>query len=636
MADGISAIQIQTIDACNSHCIMCPHKSIPHNGKAIDDDLFAAIVNQLAVQVCTGTISRTAEVHLYFQNEPLLDTKLFERASYVRTMLPQVYLICCTNGLLLPKLKQQIMESEFDKLVFSLYGVDVPSFNRITGLMISQKQYDEMLSAMAEITRSKKLDAVTSSSWRHDESGRMVLFDYSSRAGFYTGKILHRHGVRGCQRNRERWLNFHADGEMVLCCMDWQKETVFGDIKKRSLGEILASESYGRLVGRVRGDLDSKESFICKRCEWAISDTMATPAATDRPVAASQGRERRSTSLMAYCGGIEADLEPVVLKPPDLEQNTPAESDAKATELPLPVGDNDEKTLVFTSVGLGYDQLCLDWLVSLRTLGRYEGEVLILDYGIRDETRVVAQTLGAQLYRCECAGPKLAIVNRRFVDVLPVLEQRYPQYKIAHFDADIWFTEDVNRLFQELDEIPGCLYSVETRGHLENAGHGPQDKETLDANITKVRKVIVSCKGHINGGFMAGRYESMIGKLAQMRAAYEHGWQVSEFGVDQYLTNVLFDFARDSARGYRWNCAIHEATQKDDGFYHRKLTGMLLQDGHWKCIERIREEKVVGLHLCGRGEKTETFRKYNRGLFRQTIADAWSGALQAYGIAEGE
>ena len=271
MKARIHSIQIQTIDACNARCIMCPYKSIEHTGKAIDDDLFICIVDQIVEQVGTGLVAETVDVNLFFQNEPLIDRKLFQRAHYVREKLPLSYIICFTNGLLLPKLKQQIIDSDFNEIYFSLYGYNAQSFNRLTGLKIGEDKFVEMIAAISEIKHSRRLKTVLSSSWRRDRvRGRMVLFDYSSRAGFYSNKILHSQ-INGCKRRRaEKWLHFHADGEMVLCCMDWQKETVFGDIKQQSLGEVLNSESYRKLLLQVRGKVESKQDFICKRCEWAM------------------------------------------------------------------------------------------------------------------------------------------------------------------------------------------------------------------------------------------------------------------------------------------------------------------------------------------------------------------------------
>ena len=610
----IKSIQIQTIDACNSRCIMCPHKSIEHTGKTIDDDLFVHIVDQIAEQVSVGLIAETVSVNLFFQNEPLIDPKLFQWARYVREKLPRSYLICFTNGLLLPKLKQQIIDSDFNELYFSLYGYDVQSFNRLTELKINKDKFEEMLAAMDEIKCSGRLKAVTSSSWRNVE-GRMVLFDYSSRAGFYSRKILH-HQTWGCKRGRaNHWLHFHADGEMILCCMDWLKETVFGNIKQQSLGEIVTSEPYQELLLQVSGDVASKRDFICKRCEWA----MVGPK-----LAHSGNVNSEQNSIIKRRSETVTESKLVNSNTCNSEQNLiPKRFRVEMAGSGLAVS-KCEKTLIFTSASQKCDQLFIEWLVSLRTLGNYHGEVLVLDYGITNETRTLATKLGAQLYRQKTTDRREeGIVNYRFVDVLPIIEQRYRQYKIAHFDADIWFTGDIAELFNKLDEVPGCLYSVEHCIKLPNAFRGPQDPQTLKWNMVKVEEVIRRSKGHINGGFIAAQYHPFINKLTKMRNAYADGWQIDQWGVDQYLTNVLFNFDLDHADGYRWNCGFKDILKKDGDFYHTKHTGMTLQNGHWVFDKMIREEKVVGLHLNRNEYKyKERFSKYHSELFRRTISYA--------------
>ena len=296
MDTRIITVQIQTIDACNARCIMCPYKSIEHTGKAIDDDLFVRIVDQIAEQVDTGLVVELVEIHLFFQNEPLLDRKLFQRANYIREKLPLSCIIIITNGLLLPKLKQEIIESDFDEIYFSLYGYDAQSFNRITELKINKDKFSEMINAIREIKQSKRLKTKLTLSWRRVK-GRIVLRDYSSRAGFYSNKILHSQ-IKGCRKNRaDKWLHFHADGEMVLCCMDWQKETVLGNIKQQSLGEILNSETYRKLRLQVRGEVDSKRDFICKRCEWAIVEPKLAQSVTVDPE-----RDLNHTNSRSYVG----------------------------------------------------------------------------------------------------------------------------------------------------------------------------------------------------------------------------------------------------------------------------------------------------------------------------------------------
>jgi sulfatase maturation enzyme AslB (radical SAM superfamily) len=69
MIARISHIQIQTIDACNSACLMCPYKSIEHSGKSIDDDLYMRIIKQIAVQMSAGRIDKSVELNLFFLHQ---------------------------------------------------------------------------------------------------------------------------------------------------------------------------------------------------------------------------------------------------------------------------------------------------------------------------------------------------------------------------------------------------------------------------------------------------------------------------------------------------------------------------------------------------------------------------------------
>jgi len=286
----------------------------------------------------------------------------------------------------------------------------------------------------------------------------------------------------------------------------------------------------------------------------------------------------------------------------------------------------DEKTLIFTIASQHCEELFIEWLVSLRTLGNYHGKVMALDYGIGNRAKLLATKLGAKLYRCKMPIIERTIVDYRFVDMLPIIEQHYRQYKLAHFDADIWFTSEISELFNELNDVPGCLYSIECRSELPHGFRGPQDSQTLKRNKARVDQLVRHCKGHINGGFVAGRYQPFVDKLIAMRTAFDNGWVIGR--VNQYLINVLFDFDRDRANGNRWNCSIREAIKKGGEFFHIKNSKMLFQNGRW-ILDKIHVEKVVGLHLnTGRRkkigasiEKTERFRKFHRELFHRTISD---------------
>ncbi len=265
----ICFVQIQTIDACNAACRMCPYKSISHSGKIMDMKLFKRIIHELKKEIDNEIITPNLNIHLYFQNEPLLDPLLFERVQYVKKILPHAYTIFSTNGLLVPKYAPDIIASNFTQIYISLYGYDSNSYNYITQSNISPEDYQYMIQSITYIKLNSNLVVKVSPSWKK-KNGEWTLFEYSSRAGFYTNTIYH-HTIRGCKRKRNNeWINFHINGDMIICCMDWKKEVIIGNICEQTLNNIFNSPTYREMLLKTTGKIKSEFYYICKRCEWAL------------------------------------------------------------------------------------------------------------------------------------------------------------------------------------------------------------------------------------------------------------------------------------------------------------------------------------------------------------------------------
>ena len=73
--------------------------------------------------------------------------------------------------------------------------------------------------------------------------------------------------LRGFQCSRlKNWLHFLYTGELTICCMDYHREEVFGDVTQTSLLEIFEGPIFNNLKDRVEGRVFSADDFICKRC----------------------------------------------------------------------------------------------------------------------------------------------------------------------------------------------------------------------------------------------------------------------------------------------------------------------------------------------------------------------------------
>jgi len=69
-------------------------------------------------------------------------------------------------------------------------------------------------------------------------------------ARFFDGKALH----------------ILYNGEVTICCNDWQRRTAIGDLSKQTITEFFNSEEHKNLMDMGHGRIESPADFICKRC----------------------------------------------------------------------------------------------------------------------------------------------------------------------------------------------------------------------------------------------------------------------------------------------------------------------------------------------------------------------------------
>jgi radical SAM protein with 4Fe4S-binding SPASM domain len=97
-----------------------------------------------------------------------------------------------------------------------------------------------------------------------------ALYDFSSRAGLMK-KVELKDGVLGCAWDRPyNWLHILSNGDIVLCCQDWKRETLCGNILQNKLQDILTSKRYNDIMQKSVGKKESDANFICKRCKLNV------------------------------------------------------------------------------------------------------------------------------------------------------------------------------------------------------------------------------------------------------------------------------------------------------------------------------------------------------------------------------
>lgn len=259
-------IQLQTINACNASCTMCPYpiykKEFPRG--RMDDTLFEKVVAEIADR---------REVHTFvpmLQNEPFLDKKLFDRiAHFKRITRGRVEVELVTNGAFLTaEAIERIREVDLDVLDISLDAVSKATYERIrVGLDFDdviagvERVIDAQLAHTSVFVRMVKLRdnahevRMFASRWRargipvfvytaNNRVGALPEFDAKLRLGQEQVPLTDR--VR--RRLARAWLghcpapfattDILHDGSVLLCAHDWGRKEILGNVREQTIAEI--------------------------------------------------------------------------------------------------------------------------------------------------------------------------------------------------------------------------------------------------------------------------------------------------------------------------------------------------------------------------------------------------------------
>ncbi len=281
-------ILIQTISYCNARCLICPYADtvpIQEQGR-MDLDLFKRIIDEASLYQ-----NQVKQIMPYLMNEPLLDRSLAEKIKYIHLKNPNAWIHIVTNGSLFDdEITDQILNSPVNSIKISMLGHRKATYEKVMGL----SNYDIVLERIVRFTEKAlqlKGDDFVSVCFTNtpgyvpdDEIAEVKKFweakgvKYEiinhpiSRAG--NVKIMdaprHRH-ISGCTSIwRDDMIHILFNGDVVLCCMDWRREVVLGNVRERTIEEIWNGSRYDEIRKIIDGREQGDSNFLCYRCEAAI------------------------------------------------------------------------------------------------------------------------------------------------------------------------------------------------------------------------------------------------------------------------------------------------------------------------------------------------------------------------------
>lgn len=272
-------IIIETTNFCNAGCIMCPHISMKRPQKIMDKDIF----NQIIKRLIQEKISPNAFILNGF-GEPLIDTQIVDRIKIIKKSFPGSKIKFYSNlNLATPKLITNLVSSGLDEINISLNGYDQLTYQKVMKI-----DYSKTISNLKKLI---KINQKNNSPIKIRISMTLVKYNETSAKKFINkwsklvdsvsvNKVHDYHGNVSDQTNKFK-INFHkktypckyiwdtipidVDGNVTLCCLDYESQYKFGNIKSQPILKSFYSSKFNDMR-RQHLSNDISQIDICRTC----------------------------------------------------------------------------------------------------------------------------------------------------------------------------------------------------------------------------------------------------------------------------------------------------------------------------------------------------------------------------------
>lgn len=249
-----STIHIETRTMCNGRCSFCPsavqYKLRPD--ELMSEELFKKIIGDLAESNYSGRVS------LYCNNDPFLDSRIFDLLAYSRERLPSALLELKTNGIALTWDKTLCaFNSGLDQLHITDYMEDIAGPHR--------PNIEEIRS---NALRSRRFNLLAEGhSFRIKVSKRYVNEVLRTRAGLAPNRFETKsHAEVLCLRPFEM-MTVNPLGIVAMCSEDVLFREPMGDLKIQTIKEVWNGIRYREARALLlRGSRKSYQT--CTGCDY--------------------------------------------------------------------------------------------------------------------------------------------------------------------------------------------------------------------------------------------------------------------------------------------------------------------------------------------------------------------------------
>ncbi|MGD0281081.1 MAG: radical SAM/SPASM domain-containing protein [Dissulfurispiraceae bacterium] len=275
-------IYIEPSGYCNLKCGFCPHGI---KGLKFKKDLMPVKLLEKLIDDLSAFPDEIKLLRFCGNGEPLLNKDIVRFPQYAREQKIAQRMELVTNGVMLTTELIENLPRFLDRIIISIEGLSSEDYLRISGANINYQELIEKLDALYANRGECKIHIKIHHEAVPSESSKAMFFDlFGSRSDeIYIENLvpLWPQFNTAYSTDKFRWgkevvrrkvcaqifkgIQVQADGEVVPCCVDWNRVNVIGNINKESIYEIWNGEKLRKLqIEHLLGNKDKTEP--CKDC----------------------------------------------------------------------------------------------------------------------------------------------------------------------------------------------------------------------------------------------------------------------------------------------------------------------------------------------------------------------------------
>lgn len=272
--DFPKSILIETCNLCQGTCKFCPYPELRKNEKKIflSDQIIMSLFNELKEH----NVSR---ITLFNNNEPLLDKRIYKFIMLAHSLMPNVEITLSSNGRLITKeTLQKLYKCGLTTLYISIPCVESENYKNIMGIYpdklfdilndVSEEHLIKMIRIAVPIT--KYLDEKQIKNKLKNFKVCMWNLEYKKSWGIdekFFDIAVDKSFAGECDRPMDQAV-ISSNGNVLICCRDWQEQNVLGNVYKNTLSEIWKGEK----MQNIQNLICNKQYGLIKCCADCIMD----------------------------------------------------------------------------------------------------------------------------------------------------------------------------------------------------------------------------------------------------------------------------------------------------------------------------------------------------------------------------